>query len=945
MKRSVRAGLGWAAAGFLSGLAGCATAPAAPGGVAVGAPVSVAPPAPAGAAASAAVPPSSPFAATAAPAGGAAAALAARAGAAAPGQPPAFDTVVKDASRLVGSFTLWQNKEGKVWIELAEADFGAPLYLSPKLATGIGEAGLYGGLMSNSRAEIGRPQLVEFRRIHQQVQLIGRNTRFIAPAGSPEARAVQAAFSASLIGSAPLASQPHPQRKTVLVELNALMLGDWLGLGSQLQRAFRQGYSFDARNSALQKVRSKPDAAVFEVLGHYFTPSLATQQPGSPPGAPAPRTPNYLPDARSLFLTVHYSLSRLPAEPMAPRAADARIGHFNTAVSDFGDDLARSPKRRHIYRWRLEKQDPAAALSAPVKPITYWIDRDVPLKYRASIQAGILAWNAAFEAIGFKDAIVVKQQPDDADFDTLDMGVASVRWMSNAEPAFGAIGPSQIDPRSGEILDADIALESLSSRSVRTLRSQVLPHGAVSAEWLSLMQASDALHDSGVPAHHDPQVCDYLEAVGEQLGYAMDVLAARGDLDPASPEAEQFVQAYLKDVTMHEVGHTLGLRHNFRASKVYGRAQLADPQFSRDHALTGSVMEYAPINLPRPGEPLPAPFQTTLGPYDYWAIEYAYKSLVGDAQAQRSALAGIAARSGEPALAFATDEDNLLGIDPDSLTFDLGDDPIAFASQRADIARDLIKRLSTRSLDPGQDYAVLRRSLRYALRDVGRAAGVVTRQIAGIRTLRDFPNTGRDPLQPVPAQQQRAALDWLADNVLAARGLDVPAALQRRLAPDFLERGDAVLDGDDASDTDFVPRQMVFDMQRALLAQLMSDGVTQRLLDSAPKAGPGEAAALRLAELVQRIDAEVWRAQSGQGAERRALQREHVTRIAQGLLRPSGTGRAEARTLWRQQALLVLKRLQQGQSRTRNEEERAHLQDCAEILREALEARVVRNAV
>jgi len=939
MHRSARAGLGWAAASLIGGLAACA---AAPNPALTPAPTTRPAAAPVVAAAA-------PGAAASAPALAASAVARPAPVVPAAGQPPAFDAVVKEATRLEGSFNLWLNKDGKVWIELAEADFGAPLYLSPKLATGIGEAGLYGGLMSNSRTEIGRAQLVEFRRVYQQVQLIGRNTRFIAPAGSPQARAVQAAFSASLIGSAPLASQPHPQRKTVLVEVNALLLGDWLGLAGQLQRAFRQGYSFDVRNSALQKVRSKPDAAVFEVLGHYATAALATAPPGpaagASPAAAAPRTPGYLPDARSLFLTVHYSLSRLPAQPMAPRAADPRIGHFNTPVTDFGDDLSRSPKRRHIYRWRLEKQDPAAPLSEPVKPITYWIDRDVPYQYRASIEAGILAWNPAFEAIGFKHAIVVKQQPDDADFDTLDMGVASVRWMSNAEPSFGAIGPSQIDPRSGEILDADIALESLSSRSMRTVRSQILPAGTVSPEWLQLLQARDALHESGLPDAHDPQACDYLEAAGEQLGYALDVLAARGDLDPASPEAEQFVQAYLKDVTMHEVGHTLGLRHNFRASKVYSRAQLSDPAFGQNRALTGSVMEYAPINLPAPGEPAPVPFQTTLGPYDYWAIAYAYQPLNGDAQAQRSALLGMAARSGEPALAFASDEDNQLGLDPDSLTFDLGDDPIAFASQRADIARDLIRRLSTRSLDPGQDYAVLRRALRYALRDVGRAAGVVSRQIGGVRTLRDFPNTGRDPLQPVPAAQQRAALDWLADTVLGARGLAVPPALQRRLATDFLERGDALQGGGEAGDTDFVPAQMVLDMQRALLAQLMSDGVSQRLLDSAPKAGPGEPAALRLAELMQRLDVEVWRERPGQGSAQRALQRDYVARLAQGLLRPATTGAALARTQWRQQAQAVLQRVLAGARSTRDTEQRAHLQDCAELLREALQAKVVRNAV
>ena len=132
---------------------------------------------------------------------------------------------------------------------------------------------------------------------------------------------------------------------------------------------------------------------------------------------------------------------------------------------------------RHVQRWRLEKKDPAAELSEPVKPIVYWLDRTIPLKYRDAITAGILEWNKAFERIGFKNAIEARVQPDDADFDTLDVGVASVRWMTNASPAFGATGPSHVDPRSGEILDADIAIESLDTRARRAIRAQVLANG------------------------------------------------------------------------------------------------------------------------------------------------------------------------------------------------------------------------------------------------------------------------------------------------------------------------------------------------------------------------------------------------------------------------------------------------------------------------------------
>ncbi len=568
----------------------------------------------------------------------------------------------------------------------------------------------------------------------------------------------------------------------MLVEANALFIADLLGFGMDLQRAYRQGYSFDPRNSAITTARATPDLVVLEVLGHYATASISVPQPNTPPGAPRPSAPRSLPDPRSMFLTIHYSLARLPAEPMHRRKADPRLGYFESGRYDFSDDLQRTPRQRFVNRWRLEKKDPAAALSEPVKPITYWIDRSVPFKYRAPIIAGVLEWNKAFEKIGFKNAIRVEVQPENADFDTLDFGRASIRWMTNASPAFGAIGPSHVDPRSGEILDADIGIESLSSRNIRAARAQILSADGNDAPFggAAMTPLERRLVASG-------RICLYDEGAGEQMSYAADVLEARGELDPGSPEAEAFVDAYLKDVTMHEVGHTLGLRHNFRSSRVYTMQQLADPAFTKTHGIAGSVMDYAPINLNGADEPRASygtPFNDTLGPYDYWAIEYAYRPLPPGAEQtpRKRALEKIAARSAEPLLAYGTDEDNFLGIDPESLQFDLGNDVVAFAKKRIAIAQDLLKRQETRQLRPGQDYNLLKRSASYAVRDVARAANALSRQIGGVRTVRDAPGTGRDPLQPVPFAEQRDALDLITGSLLSADSFKVSPALQRRFA-------------------------------------------------------------------------------------------------------------------------------------------------------------------
>ena len=303
-----------------------------------------------------------------------------------PGQPPPFATVIKDARPTHGLFSVWQ-KDERVWIELRPEDFDKPFFLSPKLRTGIGEGRLFGGLMLYT------PTLVQFRRQHNVVQLVAINRLQVAKAGTPEARAVAAAISPSLLAAGPVASAPHPDRKAVLVDLSAMLMSDLMGLGIQLQRAYRQGYAFDPRNSAVVGVRGQPGLLVLETNNHFATANIAVPQPGGPPGAPAPSVPTGVPDPRSLFLGLHFSLAQLPDKPMAGRAADPRVGYFHTATDDFSDDLARSPRQRVVHRWRLEKKDPAAELSVPVKPITYWLDRNIPLKYRAAITAGVLEWN------------------------------------------------------------------------------------------------------------------------------------------------------------------------------------------------------------------------------------------------------------------------------------------------------------------------------------------------------------------------------------------------------------------------------------------------------------------------------------------------------------------------------------------------------------------------
>jgi len=838
------------------------------------------------------------------------------------GQPKAFREIVRDAKEIPGFFTLWK-KDDKVWIELRPEQLDQPFFFASSLNQGMGEAFIFGGLMG-MRGFLGVSYVASFRKLGTQVQLIARNVEFTAKEGSREERAVAQSFAASLIGSAPVASLPHPETKAVLVEANAIFLADIPALATTLERAFRQNYAFDARNSALAGTHSTADETTFTVTAHY-----ALARVSLPPVAPGPvpytALPTTLQDVRSAFLGIHYSLSKLPEIPMTPRLADPRIGYFVNTRWDYTDELKLSPRTHQIIRWRLEKKDPAAALSEPKKPIVFWLDRNIPDRYRPAITAGILEWNKAFERIGFKDALRVEIQPDDADWDTSDVRHASVRWMTTAKPMFGAIGPSQWDPRTGEILDADIGIDVVRLRNSRNSRVEVIPQPTV----------------SGVAGD---MACFAAENAAQELGFALDLLEARGSITPGGPEAEEFVLDDLRDVMMHEVGHTLGLRHNFRASTVYTAEQLANPDFVSKNGISGSVMEYNARNIAALGKPQGHYNMHTLGPYDYWAIEYGYKVIAADEEATQTA--SIAARSNEPLLAYSTDNDAGEAIDPEVNTADLGQDTLAFAALRLEQAKELWHRWENRALPPGESYVALRRNLSRGIAQVGQVSLMVAKYVGGVTVLRDRAGSSRAPLTPVPAEKQRAALKLVETGVFSADSFRFKPEFMRRLVNDELDRNDAYGTGFAPGTTDYSLSTSVLAVQKNVLNHMMSDAVALRILESDLKLDDPKRA-FRLSELYDTLTAAIWsEVKSGHEVPilRRNLQREHLGRMAGALLKPSSASPADARALLRENARMLVVQLRAALAKPGNSKEsRAHYAESLNTLEEALRAPMQRS--
>ncbi len=835
-----------------------------------------------------------------------------------------FREVVKGAKETPGFFNVWRRGD-RAWIEIRPDQFGKPFFFSIIRTKGVGERMVIAGLM-------GARHIVYFKRVNGRVQLIAKNMRFRAQPGTPIERAVEDSFSDSMLAAAPIAGQPSAKDQAVLVEVNALLLNDIPGASTMLEGAFHIPYALDGRNSSLVRTDSDDSETGFDVSLHFSVSKMPAPGPDS-----NARPPLDTPDPRSLFLGYRYNFAKLPA-PMHPRVADERVGYFTTSFTDFSDDLNPDPKVHYINRWRLEKKDPNAALSEPVKPIVYWIDRNIPEKYRKPIEEGVLEWNKAFERIGFKDAIQVKVQPDDAKFETADLGHASIRWYLSSDGG-PAIGPSEVDPRTGEILDADIVFTDAFARSSRRFVVDDIPHKT----------SGTALPSISMPGDTD---CDYAQQAHDEEAFALDLLEARGDIDPSSPKAEKFVDDYIRQVIAHEVGHTLGLRHNFRASTAYTPEELADPGFTKRNGVTASVMDYAPFNIAVKGEVQGDYVNPGLGPYDYWAIEYGYKPL--DGAHEKEELAKIAARgSKEPWLAYGTDEDASVGASPQGMdptvnVWDLSSSPLDYYQKRLELSRELWTRLESTQLKPGETYDSMRRSFLAGFDQLARGLVPATKYIGGIVQVRDRAGSGRLPYTPVPAKQQRKALRIISEGMFSVDSFKFKPQFLASLPYSRLDYYDAMAQGANVTNQPMISLPAtVLSMQRQVLDQVMSGPVAERLIESRELV-PDPKQAFTLSELYDKLQASIWsELRTGREitAMRRNLQREHLRRMVNMLLHPSNDMPADARSLMRVEAQELVAEIRKARNKPGfSKETRAHLAESLDTLEQALKAPLVRTA-
>ncbi len=827
-----------------------------------------------------------------------------------------FDEVIKGCERIEGLFPIYRNRDlGKLFMEIP-FDHIDHLYIFAVTREAAE------GIFFDNSAMLDESLFV-LRREGKKIRWEQPNMTFFAPGDSAFARAIRRGTSPGLVGVMELASRPHPETKAILVDPTPILVQDYEAVAFAL-RETEAGYSLDANGSYVDAIKNFPRNTEIDVVLTFRTDS---------PKVPMP----ILPDWRNFQHRYHWSLVERPLDGYRPRLADDRVGHFLTMRGDYSNTRSETAYVRTINRWRLEKKDPNAAISPPKEPIVYWIENTVPAEYRDPVRRGILNWNKAFETAGFRDAIEVRQMPDTASWDPADVRYHVIRWMLQPGGTY-AVGPSRVDPLTGEIYDADVRVAADITRVVyREWTDQISP-----------LTRFGGRRPGGNGIERGE--CDLAEGLANQAAFGIGLLSARGLFDPDSPDGKRYVDQYVEGLICHEVGHTLGLKHNFKSSVVNTLDQLQDTTRTKASGIAGSIMDYTPVNLARKGEKQGEYWQLGPGAYDVWAIEYAYKPIdAATTEDEIPELLRIASRASDPILAFGSDEDargySTSGIDPTSTMFDLGDDPIGWCAGRMDLADELWSRIDAYLAVPGQRYPRYRSLFSQGMGEYNYSGLIVSKFIGGIYHHRDHVGDpgGRLPFDPVPAATQRRALRLLSDRLFSEKSFQLPADLLNKIAPERFPTFEGTLWSAERIDPPF--HATILRAQSNPLARLYDPITLSRIQDSELRYVPGTEP-FRMAEMFNTMRTAIWNELApgrAIGAIRRNLQRAHLNRLIQLAVKPETGTPEDATTLARADLKAILKGCTAALGRTDLDPmTRAHLDETKDRIKAALDAPLTR---
>jgi hypothetical protein len=531
----------------------------------------------------------------------------------------------------------------RLYFELPDSLLGRELLVVPRVAKAPA-GGPYGG------QQVGQTLVVRFERRDNRVLL--RNVRYniVADSSHEMSRAVEASTFAPVVGAFNVES--YGPDSAAVIEVTRLFTSPpgELGPGATLRGAP------DAARSFIERVAVYPTNVEVEAV---LTGSGAAT-PGAPVPSPFAPQLGQFPGASSLVM--HWSMVQLPRVPMMPRLYDSRVGYFTTTRTDYSAPEQKAATRTFILRYRLEKRDPNAAISEPVKPIVYYVDPATPAWLVPYVKRGIEAWQPAFEAAGFRNAIVARDVPtaaEDPDWSPEDARYSVVRWLPS--DIANAQGPNVHDPRSGEILESDVYM------------------------YHNIMELQRLWYFAQV-AHLDPRAMQW-------------------------PFPQELMGRLVEYVVAHEVGHTIGFQHNHKASSTYPVDSLRSPSWIRRMGHTPTLMDYARLNyLAQPGDGIPvADLVPGIGPYDLWATHWGYAPIPGatSAAAERPTLDRWA-REQDTIPWLRWNVPGSQGSDPSDQSEAVGDgDPVKATGWGIASLRQIVPLILRAGIQQGEDFSEL----------------------------------------------------------------------------------------------------------------------------------------------------------------------------------------------------------------------------------------------
>lgn len=756
-------------------------------------------------------------------------------------EPKKIADEVKSSKVIDGLFKVYQDTvSGELKMEIKADQLDQEYIHFYYIENGVLESSAFRGQYRDSR-------IIKIQKYFNKIEFTIENTSYYFDPEEAISKASKANIADAIVYSTEIKAGSEKEG-AYLIEADKLFLTDAFGFIKRPSGARPNPNAFNLGRLSSSKtkyaaINNYPEN--MDIIVDYVYENAEPKNSGS----------SAVVDARNVTIRAQHSLIKVPENDFEPRFDDPRVGYFTTQVTDLTSHSS-TPYRDLIDRWHLVKKDPNSELSEPVEPITWWIENTTPEYIRDIIKEAGESWNIAFEKAGFKNAMVVKVQPDTATWDAGDIRYNVLRWTSSPNLAFGGYGPNFTNPKTGQVLGSDIMLEYAVLGGVARIES-------VFAKTSDLDLSQD--YEFGSAPYH----CDGAIHAMAENAFGMFALNA---FDAPEEEIKRITDEYLHRLILHEIGHTLGLNHNMMASQLHSLADIHNMELTSKTGVTGSVMDYPAINFAKDRDNQGQYYDVKPGPYDLWAIEFGYKPNMSEEDRKT-----LLSRSTEPELMFGNDADDMRapgrGIDPRINVGDLSSDAVAYAVERVELSKMVLSEIKEKfGTEEGKSYNDLRVAYLIATSQQFAAASAISRYVGGVYIDRAFigQEGGTKPLIPVEKELQVAAMKALNVNFFAPDAFDIEddvynyLQVQRRGFSNFGNNEDPKI------------HDRFFSMHKLILDQLLNATVLNRVVDS-ELYGNEYSLAMMMSDLHDAIF--IADANKAVNAIRQNLQTEYVTRL------------------------------------------------------------------